>query len=76
MNDTRITIGIMGGLVSNENMGCVALTYSLLAMLNRISNRIKCDFDYVIFEYDQDYSENKFDELRQYFKLICSNWIL
>lgn len=59
----------MGGLVSNENMGCVALTYSLLAMLNRISNRIKCDFDYIIFEYDQDYSENKFDELRQYFKL-------
>lgn len=69
MNDTRITIGIMGGLVSNENMGCVALTYSLLAMLNRISNRIKCDFDYIIFEYDQDYSEKKFDELRQYFKL-------
>ena len=44
----------MGALVSNENMGCVALTYSLLAMLERIAQRSGQTFRYIIFEYHQD----------------------
>lgn len=48
------TIGIMGSLVSNENMGCVALTYSLIKMLERISNKAGLDFSYIIFEYEKD----------------------
>lgn len=49
-----IQIGIMGALVSNENMGCVALTYSLLSMLERIARRSGQTFRYVVFEYHND----------------------
>lgn len=49
-----ITIGLMGTLVSNENMGCVALTYSLMRMLECISKRNNVSFKYIIFEYRQD----------------------
>lgn len=33
----KINIGIMGGLVNNQNMGCVALTYSLISLLEKIT---------------------------------------
>ncbi len=49
-----ITIGMMGTLVSNENMGCVALTYSLLRLLENIAKRNNVEFKYIIFEYRQD----------------------
>lgn len=48
------TIGIMGALVSNENMGCVALTYSLLKMLEDISKENNTQFTYIVFEYKKD----------------------
>ncbi|MDD6644497.1 MAG: polysaccharide pyruvyl transferase family protein [Oscillospiraceae bacterium] len=46
------TIGIMGGLVSNANLGCVALTYSLINVLEKIKSNLDCEFDYIIFEYE------------------------
>lgn len=48
------TIGLMGALLSNENMGCVALTYSLLKMLEDVSKKIDISFKYIIFEYQKD----------------------
>lgn len=47
-------IGIMGALISNENMGCVALTYSLLKMLEDISQERDMKFSYTVFEYEKD----------------------
>ena len=44
------TIGLLGAAVSNENLGCVALTYSLIQSLEKISRQINSDFDYYIFE--------------------------
>ena len=46
------TIGIMGRLVSNANLGCVALTYSLINVLEKIKSNLDCEFDYIIFEYE------------------------
>lgn len=48
------TIGLMGTLISNENMGCVALTYSLMSMLESIAKRNGYQFKYIIFEYQYD----------------------
>ncbi len=47
-------IGIMGALISNENMGCVALTYSLLKMLEDISQERDMKISYTVFEYEKD----------------------
>lgn len=46
----RINIGIMGGLVNNPNMGCLALTYSLISLLEKIAEEEKISFSYTIFE--------------------------
>lgn len=43
-------IGLLGALVNNENMGCVALTYSLLSLLEEISHENNIVFEYYIFE--------------------------
>lgn len=51
---TKRTIGIMGCLTCNSNMGCSALTYTLLQMLEKLGNR---SFDYII--YDIAYDENR-----------------
>ena len=48
------TVGLMGTLVSNENMGCVALTYSLVRMLEKIAKQNKITFKYIVFEYCRD----------------------
>jgi len=52
----RKTIGIMGALICNDNMGCVALSYSLLLLLERIGKESGYDFCYIIFE---DYFDSK-----------------
>lgn len=45
-----LRIGIMGCLVNSTNLGCVALTYSLLQDLERISKELDRTFEYVIFD--------------------------
>ena len=47
-------IGIMGCLVNCPNLGCVALTYSLLQNLEDISKKNNCIFSYIIFDEKPD----------------------
>ena len=54
MND-RIKIALFGAHVNSSNLGCQALSYSLLTILNKISRDINVDFNYVLFEYDPDW---------------------
>lgn len=49
----EMTIGVMGGLVNNTNLGCQALTYSLLYELESIVPNDTMRVKYIIFEYDQ-----------------------
>lgn len=43
-------IGLLGATINNGNLGCVALTYSLLRLLHEIEEENKLDFEYCIFE--------------------------
>lgn len=49
-----IIIGILGAPINNGNMGCVALTYALLTMLEKISADLNITFCYYIFEGVED----------------------
>lgn len=46
-----IKIGIMGCTVENPNMGCMALTYSLVKKIQQIGERRKVNVQYVFFDY-------------------------
>ena len=46
----RLRIGLEGAEINNENLGCVALTYSLLTMLEKISGETGIYFEYYVFE--------------------------
>ena len=50
----RTNIGLLGSVINNGNMGCVALTYSLILMLEKIGNDLGLNFIYYIFEGDSD----------------------
>lgn len=67
----KINIGIMGGLVNNQNMGCVALTYSLISLLEKISKEVNMDFSYTVFEYE--FSKKKTKVLMDEFGFSESN---
>lgn len=63
----RINIGILGAPLNSSNMGCLALTYSLLYVLNDICRNI--EVTYHIFEYAPDKQSvlilyNKIEELK------------
>lgn len=45
-----LTIGIMGCLINCSNLGCVALSYSLLQCLEEIANKNNAKFSYIIFD--------------------------
>lgn len=47
-------IGLLGCLIHNENMGCVALTFSLIGMLEQISKDNGTEYSYYIFEVAPD----------------------
>lgn len=46
-----IKIGIMGCTVENPNMGCMALTYSLVKKLQKIGNQKEINIQYMFFDY-------------------------
>lgn len=50
----KIRIGLFGAILNNNNMGCCALTYSLLSMLERIGSENELEFTYLIFERNAD----------------------
>ena len=54
INGHSMTIGILGAPINNGNMGCLALTYSLLAMLEEIANDLGTVFTYYNFEGVED----------------------
>ena len=43
-------IGLLGAVINNENLGCVALTCSLLTILEEIASEYDYDFEYYVFE--------------------------
>lgn len=45
-------IGLLGCLINNKNLGCQALTYSLLTILEEIKKENDADFTYFVFETD------------------------
>lgn len=47
-----LSIGILGCPVFNPNMGCAALQYSLILLLEKIRKKANADFHYYVFEYD------------------------
>lgn len=51
-NDGHVsmTIGLLGCAVNNRNMGCLALTYSLIQLLENIGRREHICIDYLIAE--------------------------
>lgn len=53
-NGKSMTIGILGAPIYNGNMGCLALTYSLLALLEEIASDLGAVFTYYDFEGIED----------------------
>jgi len=45
-----LTIGLQGTVLNNDNLGCQALTYSVLRILEKIGQRNCVKFKYVLFE--------------------------
>lgn len=45
-----MTIGLMGCLVNSTNLGCIALTYTLLQNLEEIGRELEKDVRYIIFD--------------------------
>lgn len=54
INGKSMIIGILGAPINNGNMGCVALTYSLLAILEEIASDLGTVFIYYDFEGVED----------------------
>ena len=54
MKPKTVTIGLEGCMIHTGNLGCAALTWSLLAMLERIAGAAGMTFRYKVFENDPD----------------------
>lgn len=54
-----VSIGLLGAVINNDNMGCVALTYSLINMLEKIANELDLKFEYYVFEGEADIEKIK-----------------
>lgn len=55
----QVKIGLLGAPINNGNMGCLALTYSLLSMLEEISTDLGEVFTYFNFEGIEDVAKTK-----------------
>ena len=51
------TIGLFGCMVNNDNLGCCALTYSLLSLIEQQSKKHNFENTYIIFERNPDESK-------------------
>ncbi len=49
---SKLTVGIQGAPLNNSNMGCVALTYSLVKVLEEISAELNLTFNYMFFDWN------------------------
>lgn len=52
-------IGLFGLVINNGNMGCVALTYSSIVLLEKVSGRLGEVFEYFVFEYNPDQTKTE-----------------
>lgn len=43
-------IGVLGALINNSNLGCVALTYSLIQFMQTLETELLCKFKFIVFE--------------------------
>jgi colanic acid/amylovoran biosynthesis protein len=50
MAQQTIRIGMAGTPLNNGNLGCKALTYSAVVMLERVADELGCTFSYVFFD--------------------------
>ena len=55
----ELTIGLLGAPLNSTNLGCLALTFSLLKLLNEIEDESDFSFKYVVFESDPDIDAKK-----------------
>lgn len=55
----RLIIGLEGAVINNGNMGCVALTCSILNMLEKISKELSTPITYFVFEGEENSVKNK-----------------
>ena len=55
----RLIIGLEGAVINNGNMGCVALTCSILNMLEKISKELSTPITYFVFEGEVNSEKNK-----------------
>lgn len=55
----RLIIGLEGAVINNGNMGCVALTCSILNMLEKISKELSTPITYFVFEGEENSEKNK-----------------
>ena len=53
-------IGLLGCLINNGNLGCVALTYSLLYLLEEIGNEKDEKYEYDVFESKPNAQKTKY----------------
>ena len=56
-----LRIGLMGAPTNSGNLGCVALTYSLISVLENIRKTLNAEFTYVLFEWK--YNQESFNAL-------------
>lgn len=62
-------IGLFGCMVNNDNLGCCALTYSLINSIEQQSKKYNFEVTYVIFERNPDY--NKIKNLSETLNIPC-----
>jgi len=58
-----LNIGLFGAVINNGNLGCQALTYSIVALLEEISKKDHINFNYYDFEWNAD--AQKTDEFQK-----------
>lgn len=57
----KIKIGILGVSLHDGNMGCMALTYSMIYCLDKISSNKKYSLEYIFFDRDKEFSPEELE---------------
>lgn len=59
LDSNDLSIGVAGIALNNGNLGCQALAYSSIAMLERVARQMGVEFSYVLFEGGYDETKTK-----------------
>nr|WP_319393498.1 polysaccharide pyruvyl transferase family protein [uncultured Desulfobacter sp.] len=63
-NLKKITIGLLTAELNNGNMGCNALTLGAIILLEEVSKKIGCGFQYILFSANDSRCLSSYEELR------------